>query len=40
MIELLDVQARYARSLINRVGAFYDYKIARRSLEKAMGILQ
>ncbi|MEK7398502.1 MAG: TolC family protein [Candidatus Poribacteria bacterium] len=40
LIELLDVQARYARALINRVGSFYDYKIARRSLEKAMGILQ
>jgi outer membrane protein len=40
LLELLDVQARYARSLINRVRAFYDYKISRRALEKAMGVLQ
>jgi len=40
LLELLDVQARYARSLINRVRAFYDYKIARRALEKAMGVLK
>ncbi len=40
LIELLDIQSRYARALTNRVRAFYDYKIARRALEKAMGILQ
>jgi outer membrane protein len=40
LLELLDAQTRYARVLTNRVKAFYDYKIARRSLEKAMGVLQ
>jgi outer membrane protein len=40
LFELLDIQARYAGALINRVRAFYDYKISRRSLEKAMGVLQ
>jgi outer membrane protein len=40
LLELLDVQTRYARALTDRVQAFYDYKIARRSLEKAMGVLQ
>ena len=40
LLELLDVQTRYARALTDRVKAFYDYKIARRSLEKAMGVLQ
>ena len=40
LLELLDAQTRYARALINRVQAFYGYKIARRSLEKAMGVLQ
>ena len=40
LLELLDAQTRYARALTNRVQAFYSYKIARRSLEKAMGVLQ
>ncbi len=40
LLELLDSQARYARSLINQVKAFYDYKVARGTLERAMGVLQ
>lgn len=40
LLELLDAQARYARSMTNQVKAFYDYKIAGRTLEKAMGVLQ
>jgi len=40
LLELLDAQTRYARALTNRLQAFYNYKIARRSLEKAMGVLQ
>ena len=40
LLELLDVQTRYAKALSDRVKVFYDYKIARRSLEKAIGILQ
>jgi len=40
LLELLDIQTRYARALSDRVKVFYDYKIARRSLEKTIGILQ
>ncbi len=40
LLELLDAQERYARALINQVRAFYDYKMAQVSLERAMGILQ
>jgi len=40
LLELLDTENRYNQALINRVNAFYDYKIAMRSLEKAMGVLQ
>jgi outer membrane protein len=39
LLELLDAQARYARSLTSQVRAFYDYKVARKTLEKAMGVL-
>jgi len=40
LLELLDAQARYAQSLTNQVRAFYDYKVATGSLQKAMGVLQ
>ena len=40
LLELLDAQARYAQALTNQVKAFYDYKVAAASLQKAMGILQ
>ena len=40
LLELLDAQTRYARSLTNQVKAFYDYKVAEGTLEKAMGVLQ
>ena len=40
LLELLDAQDRYARSLTNQVRAFYDYKVAKRSQEKAMGVMQ
>ncbi len=40
LLELLDSQTRYARSLTNQVKAFYDYKVAKRTLERAMGVLQ
>jgi len=40
LLELLDAQARYNQSLTNQVKAFYDYKIAKSTLEKAMGVLQ
>jgi outer membrane protein len=40
LLELLDSQARYAQSLTNQVRAFYDYKVAKRTLERAMGVLQ
>ena len=39
-LEILSVQARYARSLTNQVKAFYDYKLAGKALQKAIGILQ
>ena len=40
LLELLDAQAQYASSRINQVKAFYNYKLARKSLEKAMGVIQ
>ena len=40
LLELLDAQARYAQSRTNQVKAFYDYKVANRSLERAMGVLR
>ena len=39
-LEILTAQARYAQSLINQVRAFYDYKIAEKALQRAMGILR
>lgn len=39
-LEILSVQARYSQALINQIKAFYDYKIAGKALQKAMGILQ
>ena len=39
LLELLDSQARYAQSLTNKVKAFYDYKVAEGTLQKAMGVL-
>jgi len=40
LLELLDSQSRYTRALINQVNAFYDYKIAKSTLDKAMGVLE
>ena len=39
-LEILSVQAGYAQSLTNQVKAFYDYKLAGKALQKAIGILQ
>lgn len=39
-LEMLSAQARYARALTNQVRAFYNYQIAGKALQKAMGILQ
>jgi len=40
LLELLDAQARYARSLTNQVKAFYDYKVAKGTLERVMGAIK
>lgn len=40
LLELLDIQTRYARALTNQIKAFYGYKVAERTLERSMGILQ
>lgn len=40
LLELLDAQTRYASSITNQVEAFYNYKVAKGALEKAMGVLQ
>jgi len=39
-LEILSAQAGYAQALINQIKAFYDYRIAGKALQKAMGILQ
>ena len=39
LIELLDAQERYARSMTNQIEAFYNYKVAEGTVEKAMGVL-
>ena len=39
-LEILSAQARYAQALTNQIKAFYDYKIAGKALQKALGILQ
>jgi len=39
-LELLEAQAAYAQALTNRVRAFYDYKIAKSSLQRAIGELK
>lgn len=38
-LEVLSAQARYAQALNNQVRAFYDYKLAEKSLQKAIGML-
>ncbi len=40
LLELLDAQTRYAQSLTNQIRAFYGYKVARRALDRAMGVLE
>ena len=40
LLELLDAQTAYAQALTNRVKAFYDYKVAKSALQKAMGVLE
>lgn len=39
-LEVLDSQARYAQALTNEIRAFYDYRIAEKSLLRAMGVLK
>ena len=38
-LEILSSQAQYAQALTNQVKAFYDYRIAGKALEKAIGTL-
>jgi outer membrane protein len=38
-LELLEAQATYAQALTNQVRTFYDYKIAKSALQRAMGEL-
>ena len=38
-LELLEAQASYAQALTNKVRTFYDYKIAKSALQRAMGEL-
>ena len=37
LLELLDSQAQYGQATTNQIRAFYDYKIAQRSLQNAVG---
>lgn len=37
LLELLDAQAQYGQATTNQIRAFYDYKIAQRSLQNAVG---
>ena len=39
LLELLQAQTDYASALTNRVRSFYEYKIARTELQRAMGDL-
>ncbi len=39
LLELLDAQTEYAQALTNQVRSFYDFKIARSALQRAMGTL-
>lgn len=39
LLELLDAQTEYAQALTNQVRSFYDYKIARSALQRAIGTL-
>lgn len=39
LLDLVIAQDRYISSLTNQVKAFYDYKVAIKSLDKAMGVL-
>ena len=40
LLELLDAQSRYAGAVTNQVKAFYSYKVAEGTLDRAMGVLQ
>lgn len=40
LLELMDAQTSYAQALTNQVRAFYDYKIAKSALRRAMGELE
>jgi len=40
LLELMDAQNNYAQALTNQVRAFYDYKIAKTALLRAMGELR
>lgn len=37
LLELLEAQAQYGQATTNQIRAFYDYKIAQRALENAVG---
>ena len=39
-LEVLSAQAQYTQALTNQVNAFYDYKVAEKSLQRATGTLQ
>jgi outer membrane protein TolC len=36
-LEVLSAQSRYAQALTNQVQAFYNYKLAEKSMQKAIG---
>lgn len=40
LLELIDAQNNYAQALTNQVRAFYDYKIAKAALSRAMGEIE
>ena len=40
LLELLEAQTTYAQALTNQVRVFYDYKIAKSALQRAMGGLK
>jgi outer membrane protein TolC len=39
-LDVLSAQARYAQAITNQVKAFYDYKFAEKSMQKAVGELK
>jgi len=39
-LEVLSAQSRYAQALTNQVKSFYDYKLAEKALQKAIGTVE